>query len=513
MSKNRPAVKVARSASFLFLQTLGSVIIQIAAFAVIARFLSQTEMGILSTLFLALSLSNILINMGLSTATAKYIAALLGQGERKKAAGVCYQTLRLHIIFAAIGAFVFFILSDNISLFLLKSPDYAILFKILSLDLVAVSLHESLQGSASGLQKFREISVFNLIRLFSRQVLIILMLFLGYGLIGIALAWSIADLLNCVLFGTIIIKSFGMPSFNFSLRSLMSFSFPLYLSSVFSFTYAWFDKALLLAFFSLDDLGVYSVAQKPLEALGDLKGSMSSVLFPKYSELHGKNGKRSLENAILGASRYVSFIATPMAFGLLALAGPAISILAGSSYLSAVEPLIILSLFFGITSVGTAFNVTLLVLGKTWIESALNLLGIVVGSVLALLLSPSLGLNGIAAARGTTWILILAAYLWVIRKKINLKLDKDAIWKSIASSTVMAIALMAFQAFIGYQEYMLLPYIGGGILIYLLMLRTMKAIRQGDVELVKLYVGRRLEFFIKPFEFFLLADKQIEPKS
>jgi O-antigen/teichoic acid export membrane protein len=131
-------------------------------------------------------------------------------------------------------------------------------------------------------------------------------------------------------------------------------------------------------------------------------------------------------------------------------------------------------------------------------------LNIVFGISFGLLLLPSLGIVGVSIARGITMLLTFIMYMWILRRKINLAFDREAFWKSLVSSLVMITPLIVIQN-IWSNAYLLPIYMGLGALVYIVMLRTLKAVRQSDVDLMKLYLGKRLEFLVKPFEAILLG--------
>ena len=504
MNEIRPAAKVARGASFILLQTLGTTVIQIVVFAAIARILTQVDMGIMAALTFVVGFSQIVVNLGLPAAATKFTAGFLGKNDREGAASVCYQTLKVSIILSSLAGVFCFVFSDSISLLLLKTTDYSVLFKILSLDIIVTGFWGGLYAGVVGLQKFREASIFNLIKLAVRQVLIVFALLSGYGLVGLVIAWVLGDLLNVIFYGVVIFRSFGFPRFNFSLKRMLKFSYPLYFGGIVAFVYGWFDQALMLAFLPLGELGVYSVALRAFGALTGITEAMAVPLFPKYSEMHGSNGLRSLEKAIHSASRYVCYITMPLAFGLLALATPALIAFVGPQYSVATQPLGILCFFFAITCIQTAFSGILLVIEQTWVSLGLTVFNMFIGVAFGILLLPSLGIVGVSIARGITMLLTFFMYTWVLRRRMTLTFDKEAFWKSLLSSLVMITPLIVIQN-VWSNTYLLPLYMGLAALVYIVMLRILKAARQSDVDLIKLYLGKRLEFLVKPFEVFLLG--------
>jgi O-antigen/teichoic acid export membrane protein len=503
MGEIRPAAKVARGASFVLLQTLGTTVIQIVIFAAIARILTDVDLGILSALTFVVGISQIVVNLGLPSAATKFIAGLLGKNDHEGAASVCYQTLKVSIILSSVAGVFCFVFSDSLSLLLLKTTDYSILFKILSFDIIVTGFWGGLYAGVIGLQKFREASIFSLIRLVIRQVLILFALLSGYGLVGLVIAWFIGDLFNAIVYSAVIVRSLGFPKFNFSLKRMLKFSYPLYFSGIATYAYSWFDQALLLAFLPLGELGVYSVALRAFGALTGIATAITTPLFPKYSEMHGSKGLKSVENAIHSASRYICYIVIPLSFGLLALATPALIAFVGEQYTAATMPLGILCFFFAITCIQMAFSGILLVLEKTWLSLGLTVLNMVFGIAFGVLLLPSLGIVGVSIARGLTLLFTFVVYTWVLRRRMNLSVDKEAFWKSLVSSLVMITPLLVIQN-IWSNAYLLPVYMGLSAVVYIVMLRILKAVRQSDVDLIKLYLGKRLEFLVKPFEVFLL---------
>jgi len=504
MSESSPAVKVARGASFVLLQNMGSTLVQIIVFAIIARLITEVDLGILAALTFVVGFSQIAVNLGLPSAATKFISELLGKNSHQEAASVCYQTLKISLILSGVSGAFCFLFSDQISILLLKTAEYSALFKILSLDIVVTGLYGSFYGILGGMQKFREASIFNLTRLAIRHILIVSALILGFGLLGLVAAWFIGDLSNAILYSSIIFKSFGFPKFTFSLKRLLKYSYPLYFSGVISFIYGWFDQALLLAFLSLGELGIYSVALRAFGALTGIIAAVQAPLFPKYSEMYARGGPKSVEKAIYSASRYICYMALPLAFGLFALAAPALTALVGERYLLATQPLGILCLFFAATCIQVSLSGILLVLELTWITLGLTVLNIVFGTVLGVLLLPTFGIVGVSIARGITMVLTFLVFMWVLRGRINVTFDKEALWKSLVSSIAMTILLIFIQNL--WNSASLLPlYLGLGAFAYLAMLRVLKATKQSDIELLRRYVGRRLEFAVKPLEMFLLS--------
>jgi len=83
----RLAVHVARGASFLFIQNFVISIVGAVGFGIIARLMTQIEMGVYVTLSLVFALAQIGASFALPSAAVKFIAELIGENDRKGAAG------------------------------------------------------------------------------------------------------------------------------------------------------------------------------------------------------------------------------------------------------------------------------------------------------------------------------------------------------------------------------------------------------------------------------------------
>jgi O-antigen/teichoic acid export membrane protein len=505
--ENKPAVFVARGASYLLIQNVASAGIQILAFAIIARLISQVDMGLLTVFTLITSLASISVGLGLPSAAIKYIAEFLGKGDRAGASGVAFKILKNSFLLSIPAALFIFFLSDYISLSLLETTVYSPLFKVLALDVFAVAILPCLQSSLIGAQKVRETAILMFLKLGLRQILIVAFLLYGFGLFGIVVAWVIGDLIAVSIYIAAMLKFLGAPVSRLNTKHLLKFSYPLYLSDVVNFLYSWFDRVVLLAFLSLSELGIYSVSLKAFGVLESITLALSTTLFTKYSEMHGRMGIGSVEKAITTSSRYICYVVTPLAFGMLAVASPALSLFAGESYVTGYQPLMILSFFLALTSISASLAGLLMVLGETLIILILTAANVGVGIVIGMAIIPFLGVIGASLLRGIAMIISLTTAIWVLKKKMNLTFDKEAFWKSIMASSIMALVIIAIQ-FSWYNLYLLPLYVGLAVLVYMGMLKVLRAIRKEDINLLRQYFGR-FEFVINPIEAFFLKRTKL----
>jgi len=220
-------------------------------------------------------------------------------------------------------------------------------------------------------------------------------------------------------------------------------------------------------------------------------------LFPQYSELQGRDGMRSLEKAVRTASRYVCYVVVPLALGLAATARPTISLFAGRAYEMGAIPLAILSLFGAFTFVGVALSDIFSITERTKISALLTLIGVSISVFLGFLLLTSTGVFGAAVLRGFAMALGLVLMLVFLRRMrlLAVTFDLEALRKSWVASSVMAVAVLCLQ-FLVYSKYLLPVYVLVGGVVYLVMLRFLRAVRAHDLNLAKAFVGKKFEGFL-----------------
>jgi O-antigen/teichoic acid export membrane protein len=226
--------------------------------------------------------------------------------------------------------------------------------------------------------------------------------------------------------------------------------------------------------------------------LSAIPAGITAALYPAYAEIQAAKGKPGLQDAIRVASRYVSFIVIPLAFGLVATATPALSLFVGEPYEHGSAALQIITIFFALTVVGNAFANIFLLLGETATASAATTASVAASIVTALILLPIFGINGAATSRGVGMLVSFALTLALVRRRIRLSFDLEAFWKSFVASIVMAVMVWLTQ-YVFYNRLLLPAYVIVGAVTYLVGLRLLKAVHPADAQLAVESLGKRYE--------------------
>ena len=72
-----------------------------------------------------------------------------------------------------------------------------------------------------------------------------------------------------------------------------------------------------------------------------------------------------------------------------------------------------------------------------------------------------------------------------------LQVDVLAVAKNLFASTIMAVVLVAFQVVV-YSKFLLPLYVLTGAVVYLILLRLLRAVDPADLRLLRGFLGPRL---------------------
>ena len=125
-------IKAARGAGVLSIQSVVNSLLGLAFFMFFARVISKTEMGVYGAAFLVLSILVIVGNLGLVFTASRFPSYYQGRSEPYIILAVSKKILLLSLTSGMVLLAASFLLSKNLSLLLLGTFSYTLLFKIVA---------------------------------------------------------------------------------------------------------------------------------------------------------------------------------------------------------------------------------------------------------------------------------------------------------------------------------------------------------------------------------------------
>lgn len=274
-----------------------------------------------------------------------------------------------------------------------------------------------------GLGKIKNIAVYGASSTLVRWLCIVVLLLNGNGLTGLAIGWIIGDSIALLLYSITVIKSIepklqAVRKYVIILLDLLRFSWPIYVSSIISFLYTWYDRVLILTFLTLSELGVYNVAYQAFSVPILIALSLSSSLLPYYGMAYGVGDNEAITLGVRRVSKYAMLIISPLMLGLAATAKPVITLFAGPQYELGWPVLTVLSVFGLVYSVSPALSNLLLIYGKTKIILLLNVSSIALSLILIPMIS-IMKLEGFAVMKGVSFLSSLHSPYTLYRKQLR----------------------------------------------------------------------------------------------
>lgn len=493
-----PAIRIAKGSTYILTADIITTLINVFAFAFIARLLKMEEMGAIVALTLALNLSYVLSDLGFGSGISKYIAEFRGKG--KKYSSLALTGLASRITLASIITVTVYLSAPQLSQLLLNTSDFTEVFRLLSIDILFACINRTLYRILLGLNRIGKIASLNVSSFIIKEASILFLLLTGYGLWGYVLGWLVGDL--TYTFSAFIVLAKGVKprkpfEFKINFKTLAEYSWPLFAVGLISFVYSSADQMLLMIYVPLNELAVYRVANIAFTIMTLVLAALSTNLFPYYGKKYGENDHEAISVGVKTSSRYVSLIYTPIVLGLAVTANPALSIFAGERYTNGAIIVATLCIFGALTSVSVAFGSLLLVYNMTKKVLLINMLSIFVYLSLTPILLPPMGIVGMAIIKGMSGIVNFGATLITLNKSFHVEIDRKALRKAWTSGIAMVLVIVVTEK-IWFTRSLLPLYVTIGAVTYFLMLKELKAIKPVDVKLIEDFLGEKLKPLAKP---------------
>ncbi len=213
-------------------------------------------------------------------------------------------------------------------------------------------------------------------------------------------------------------------------------------TSVVTTVYFKVDVPILQQFRSYDEVGWYTLAYRPFEALLFLPFTLRNIVFPVLSVYFGARSKR-LGLATEKLYRILLLFGWPCAVGLFMLAGPINHLL--RLYPQSEAALRILAIGIVFSFIDNTFIAALLAMNRQNLFALVAVFGLVFNVILDFILIPTHGYLGAASATVVTEAALVGAGWWCLRREgVPLALPRLS-WKILMAGALMGVALVPIR--------------------------------------------------------------------
>ncbi len=395
-----------------------SKILSYASRLIVAR-IGPEQYGLLSLALVIFSFSAFIALFGFTACIIRYVSYFHEKADNKRLKGAFLFSFKFTLTLSLIVGFFLFILSDWISLTFFDDIRLSLLLKIFAFVIPFDILRSSFISTMLGFKKVKNVMIAkNIAENISKFILLVILIFLGYGLIGATFAYGLAIFVSFVVAAIYfkkleiyrIIKS-NIPAI-YPRKEMLFYAIPLLLASTIAFFISWTDTFMIGYFKEAYDIGIYNAAQPTAQLLVIFPNALLTLALPILTGLYTKKDNKSIAYLLKKMFKWVFAFNFIILLFFLFFSSNILSSLFGSQYVEGYLAFIVLSVAFFTFLLSEVFESMLLASKKTKLILFNTLFVAALNIILNYIFIPKFGILG--AALGTTISFVIFALLRMV---------------------------------------------------------------------------------------------------
>jgi O-antigen/teichoic acid export membrane protein len=451
----------------LMIQGILTIFISIGVTAYTARSLGKADYGVFSFSIAFVLLFDILTNMGLRPLAIRELAKQINNST-------FYIDRILFIrLILSLGTVIIIVISVNILNYPQKST---FIVYIVVIGFFFRAIYSVINDIFQGFEKMEFVAITEFIMRILIAILSVFFLYMGYGLITIAIIYSVGQFVGFLVAILFLNRYFMIPKpeldLRFSLKQIKH-GLPFALSGLLITLYLKIDISMLSKMAGNSAVGLYSAAVNLTRNLGIMSGPIASAAYPAFAKSYIIDQVET-NNIFRKYFVYLLMISLPMAIGINLIAKRIILFIYGANYFDSILILKIIVLSVPFFS---------LVMFQRYFLQAIDmqkLAMIITGAALFLNISLNVLLipiyQGVGAAISTVVAALLEfiCFSYIISKKIEKPIDIERCVKILISGSIMGLFIVFFP---WKSLFIIIP---SSAFIYLSVLILSGSIRKED---------------------------------
>jgi stage V sporulation protein B len=479
----------AKGGLILMLGQITSNLINALGVIIIARILGSSSYGLISIANIPIRFSLLFIRNGVSNALINFIAEDRHHNNGENLSSIVYSGFLINITIGFVASLMLFLSAGYMANNFFSLPEISQLIRILSITTLAQAL---LNTSMSVLIGFERMDHRNLVTIsfsFLKSLIGPILVYAGLGITGAAIGKSTPIIFAGFL--GILLVFLNLRRFHFTtleakyFRSIFDYSFPLFISTLFSGMFIEALNFLLPLYVLPSAIGSYHAATNFTVLLSLILVPISNSMFPLLSKLDPNNGV--FESVYRNIIKYEAIAAYPVAAIIIISASRMINVLYGPDYFPAISYVRILMLNYFFIGLGSGVNNLIIKSQKrTDIQLKTTLIYLLVGIPMGFYSIPRYGIIGfLFTTIFAPKLGLFYSTIW-IRNNLRLTYDYISTFKIAISTSLSYFASIVFFKFFSSNVWLELIF-GGSIflLIYLILILYTKTLTKKNILDIK----------------------------
>lgn len=390
------------------------------------------------------------------------------QNDIEKRSKLFYELVILRFITLSISVLIFYFT-------LCQQGAYVYIFSIQIIDVVASMF--DISWLYQGMEDFKKIVIRNILVKLSGLAIIFLFVKSPSNLDIYVLSYSLTLLIGNLSMWSYLpkfIKKINLGKLNIA-RHIKP-TIVLFLPQIATSIYTTLDKTMIgLLTDNTSEVAYYEQSQKIIRIAMTLATSLGTVMLPRVANLFKEGKIEEVKESMYSSFKFISFLAFPICFGLMAVAKGLVPWFFGNGYDKVVLNMIIISpivFIIGFSNViGTQF---LLPTGRQK-EFTLSICsGTLVNLLLNFLLIPNLLSYGAAIATVIAECAVTITQIFLTRNTFNYKHVLKIVYKYILSAIIMSICVFMLSNCLSVSIFSTFIEVMVGVFIYVIILILLK---------------------------------------
>jgi len=478
MNKKRPSLKINAASNWSAL-----IIRVITAFFLtpfIISCLGKTEYGVWILVSSFIGYYSFL-ELGIGTAVTRYIARFSGKGDEKAQNEVAATSMAMLCLTGGVVVVISFFAGEPLARFFEIGPEYFNKFKwaicLMGLSIALNFPAKVIDAAIIAHEKYLPFNLVKICLIILRAGVIVLFLVLGKGLLGLAYAVLIVNLLHLaasrLLCRRVVPRlSFSLSSVRFAVsRWLITYGGVSTIIMVASIVQASIGNFITGKYLGAEYVAVFGIAMLLLRYFKQFITQATGVLRPRFAALEGACKHREMRNLFLKAVSNSALLAFGLGAMIIIMGGRFIVFWVGKDFAGAVPVLWILVFGYAFALAQSPGNSLLYALKKHHYIAILVAFETAAVIGLSIVLAPTYGLTGIAS--GITIPLLIASsfqVLYVSRKaQVKLREYIKAIGRPFLISAFTVLIAFSTGIITNYREFSVAASILYGLLFLALI--------------------------------------------
>lgn len=402
---------------------------------IITKDLGAYYYGIWSQISITISLISPLVLISLPTTLIRFLSS---EKDKTKIRESFFSVIFFVSFTGLLASLLVYLSSNLIASYIFKDISSSYYIKASSFIIFLTSIVQITTIYYRIVQQIKLFSYLTIFQTFGTLILTLILLLMGFGLMGVISATLIVQSLVFVIsvYGIISQIGFEIPKFC-QIRDYLMYSIPLTPNKIIRWITDSSDRYLIGYFIGVNSVGVYSASYAIGGLINLIVTPLQFILFPELSRLFDEGKIYEVKTYLSYSTRYFLLVAIPAVFGLSALSKPLLNLFTTSEFMSGylVIPVIATSaLFAGVFQI--IINVPQLI-KMTKYNLHINIFAAFINVISNLILIPFIGILGAALATMISYIAMVVLCIYVSFKYISFNLDYRFITKCIVSSLIM----------------------------------------------------------------------------